>query len=80
MKRLNLKLDFTKLKPFRITRRVGKVNYKLKLSRRMRIHPIFHVSLLKQASEGAETAQIEIESDQEYKVQEILGEKIEKGQ
>ena len=80
MKRLNSKLDFTKLEPFRIRRKVGKVNYKLELPREMKIHPIFHVSLLKPAPQDVKTAQVEVEPDQEYEVQEILGEKIEKGQ
>ena len=68
MKRLNLKLNFMKLKLFRIKRMVNKVNYKLKLLRKMKVHPVFHVFLLKSAPQSAKAAQVEIESDQEYEV------------
>ncbi|KAH9648298.1 Endonuclease [Citrus sinensis] len=33
--------------PFRIVRRVGNVSYQLQLPLRLKIHPVFHVSLLK---------------------------------
>ena len=46
----------------------------------MKIHPVFHVSLLKSVSQGVKTAQVEIESDQKYKVQRIFREKIKEGQ
>lgn len=33
--------------PFRIIKRVGKVAYKLELPSRLKVHPVFHVSMLK---------------------------------
>jgi len=47
IKRSNNKLDFKKLGPFIIIRKILENNYKLLLPKIMRIHPIFHVFLLK---------------------------------
>ena len=43
------KLDHTKLGPFQIKKVKNDVNYKLDLPKKMRIHPIFHISLLEPA-------------------------------
>ena len=40
------KLDHTKLRPFRVKKVKGPVNYELDLLAKMRKHPIFHISLL----------------------------------
>ena len=40
------KLDHKKMGPFRIVKAVGKHAYELKLPLQMKIHPVFHVSLL----------------------------------
>lgn len=45
-KRLSEKLDYTKLGPFRIKEKKGLVTFKLDLPKTMRIHPVFHKSLL----------------------------------
>lgn len=45
-KRPSNKLDCTKLGPFQIIKKLGPVTYRLELPRTMRIHPLFHVSLL----------------------------------
>ena len=41
-----LKLDHKKLGPFKVKRRINPVAYELSLPSTMRIHPVFHVSLL----------------------------------
>jgi len=49
MKRLNMKLDFKKLGPFRILKKVSLVNYKLQLPKESQLHLVFYVSLLELA-------------------------------
>ena len=44
------KLDHTKLGPFRVKKVKGDVNYELDLPKKMRIHPVFHISLLEPAN------------------------------
>lgn len=52
-KRPNNKLDFNKIGPFKISEQIGKVNFRLKLPETMRIHPVFHISLLEPAPRNA---------------------------
>ena len=56
------------------------MNYKLALPKTICIHPVFHVSLLEKASNGAPSAPIiEAEPDKparEYKVEKILSYKF----
>jgi hypothetical protein len=48
-KRQSKKLDFKFLGPYKILQKVSENNYKLDLPSKVRIHPIFHVSLLESA-------------------------------
>ena len=75
-KRQNSKLDFLKLGPFKIKSIKGPVNYELQLPKAMRIHPVFHKSLLEPADANTplETA-VEIDESTlqpEYEVEKIL--------
>jgi len=75
-KQLSDKLDYKKLRPFKIKKVLGPVNYRLSLPKTMNIHPIFHISLLKPAPSGApETPITEINPvnpNAEYEVKTIL--------
>ena len=71
------KLNYTKLRPFWIAKTKRSINYELKLSLTMWIHPVFHILLLEPAD--LETPiqenppEIDPESqDAKFKVEEIL--------
>ena len=73
------KLDYRRLGPFRITQRIGAVAYKLELPPSMKIHKVFHVSLLEPVVKNTFPSRIqeppppvEVGSEEEFEVQEIL--------
>ena len=47
--RLSMKLNYKKLGPYRIIEKFSKINYKLALPKKSRLHFVFHVSLLEPA-------------------------------
>lgn len=74
------KLDHTKLGPFRILQKLGPVTFKLDLPPQMRIHPVFHISLLElaytQSFENPPAPEISPEYQQpEYEVERILNQR-----
>jgi hypothetical protein len=52
-KRPSDKLDHKKLGPFEIAKIKSLVNYRLKLPKTIKIHPVFYMSLLKPAPLGS---------------------------
>lgn len=75
-KRPSDKLDHTKLGPYEIIEKLGPVTFRLKLPKRMRIHDVFHKSLLETAPVNAQPSYVEIDEEfekQEYEVEEIRG-------
>ena len=77
MKRSSNKLNYTKLKSYKILKIKKSINYKLKLSAFMKIHSIFHIYLLKFAdlNTSIQTESSEIDSKNQnikYKVKNIL--------
>ena len=46
-RRINKKLSIRYYGPYKIAAKVGKVTYKLDLPPNSKVHPVFHVSLLK---------------------------------
>src|SRR3954469_910510 len=53
IKRLSLKLDYVKLKPFKIKEKKGLVTFILDLLKDMKIYLTFHISLLKPVLKNA---------------------------
>ena len=55
IKQSNDKLDFKKLRPFIITHKISKLNYKLSLFKTIQIHSIFYISLFEPIPKSAKT-------------------------
>ena len=68
------KLEWKKLGPFKVAEKISDVNYKLKLPKTTRIHPIFHVALLERAPDSIpeDTRQHMDQDGDVYDVEEIL--------
>ena len=71
-KRSSEKLNHRKLKSFKISKIIENVNYKLQLFEIMRIHSVFHVSLLKKVNQNVISKRIETADEKEYEVERIL--------
>ena len=65
--------------PFEIEERMEYDNYKLKLPDRMKIHPIFHISLLTRTKNPATDKNIEAFDIEEYDVDAIIGKRTKRG-
>jgi hypothetical protein len=84
-KKPSKKLDAVKLGPFKIRRQKGPVSYELELPKRMRIHPVFHISLLEPAAPDAMLQEDVQDIDPEiqepiYQVERILRERTVRNQ
>ena len=72
------KLDFKKLGPYKILKKIGEVNYKLELPENIRLHLIFHVLLLEKALVDENTRETIIDEiiveaeEEEYEVEDII--------
>lgn len=73
-KRPSDKLDHKKIGPFKILRKLSGVSYELSLPPTMRIHPIFHISLLEPAPASArlDTNTTVEDHEPEYEVERII--------
>jgi len=68
-------LDYTKLGPYRIKKKLGPVTFELELPPKMRIHPVFHISLLEPSKTNARPGPVEIDGETQeprYEIEEIL--------
>jgi len=84
-KRSSNKLNYMKLESFKILEEKKLINYKLNLSASMKIHLIFHISLLKFADSNTsiQTKSSEINSESQnikYEVENILNQQNIKDQ
>ena len=78
-KRPSDKLNHTKLGPFKIQEKLEPVTFRLKLPWHMRIHPVFHISLLEKAPENAKRGPVHIDKETQeplYEVDHIIGHKL----
>lgn len=78
VKRINQKLAARFYGPFKIVAKIGEVAYKLQLPDQSRIHPVFHVSLLKKAIgdyqvQGDLPKDLEIEEETDVYPEQIMG-------
>ena len=52
-----------KLGPFKIEKKLGPVTFKLIIPKGMRIHPIFHISLLEPTTTNASPGPIDLDQE-----------------
>jgi hypothetical protein len=77
------KLDFKKLGKYEVLERIGTHAYKLKLPPSMKVHPVFHVSLLEpthndplQGQSQPPPPPVIVDNEEEYEVEEIFDSRI----
>jgi hypothetical protein len=77
------KLDYRRLGPFLVDKQINEVAYRLDLPTSMKIHPVFHVSLLEPYKESTIPGRlqvppppIEIDGEEEFEISEILDSRI----
>jgi hypothetical protein len=76
--RESTKLDHLQLGPFEIKRKLAFDNYELRLPTRMRIHPIFHISLLIPTQNPTTTENYDV-TEGTYEVDRIMDKRTHKG-
>jgi hypothetical protein len=79
------KLDHKRFGPYKVVEQIGKNSYKLELPKSMRVHPVFHVSLLfPKPTDDFEREPIPLppivtpEGEEEYEVEKILDSRLKR--
>ncbi|KAH7315890.1 hypothetical protein KP509_21G069700 [Ceratopteris richardii] len=80
------KLDHQRFGPFTILVKINLVTFKLELPSTMRVHPVFHVSMLEpyqispvRGERPSPSPPIEIDDHEEFEVEHVLDSKISRG-
>lgn len=80
------KLDFKRLGPFLIKRKISSHVYELNLPTSVRLHPVFHVSLLEPAAEDPLPGQrqvppppVIVNGEEEWLIEELLDVRVRRG-
>ena len=74
-KKVSKKLNHVKIGPFFIKQQKRSVNYELNLPSNIKIHSVFHVSLLKPANSETfiqDTFHFQYEEEDEYEIEKML--------
>ena len=80
-KKASKKLNHVRVDPFFIKQQKRSINYELNLLSDTKIHPIFHVSLLKPADPETliqNTFHFQYENENEYEIEKILAQNDQK--
>ena len=80
------KLADRRLGPYEVIEKVSELDYRLRLPSTLKIHPVFHVSLLYPFSDDTIPGRtpsppppVEVEGEEEYEVEEILNSRLHRG-
>jgi len=74
VKQRSKKLNNKSIEPFKVKRNIKGLSYELDLLKKMKIHPVFHASMLQCCNQfiSLQTTETSVKLDEEYQVENIL--------